>query len=132
MYLGAGIRKNGPGGVAFLTFLAAGSVMAKAQGAATTKPNILFIMGDDIGWKQVGVSTGEFRSERRPTLTASGTRVRSLPLLRHAKLYVRPECLSDGHVSVTDRHDPAATPGEPIVSETRYALGRGVPARSRL
>ena len=32
-----------------------GSVTTNAQATGTKKPNILFIMGDDIGWMQVGV-----------------------------------------------------------------------------
>ena len=41
--------------VTLLTFLlAAGGVIANAQSAKPQKPNILFIMGDDIGWMQVG------------------------------------------------------------------------------
>jgi len=35
--------------------LAAGGTVANAQSAKTQRPNILFIMGDDIGWMQVGV-----------------------------------------------------------------------------
>ena len=33
---------------------AIGSANAKGQAATTAKPNILFVMGDDIGWMQVG------------------------------------------------------------------------------
>src|SRR5215469_6997924 len=36
-------------------FLLVTGVFASAQSARTQKPNILFIMGDDIGWMQVGV-----------------------------------------------------------------------------
>ncbi len=38
----------------FSFLLAVGGVMANAQSARPQKPNILFIMGDDIGWMQVG------------------------------------------------------------------------------
>ena len=38
----------------FSFLLALGGVMANAQSAGPQKPNILFIMGDDIGWMQVG------------------------------------------------------------------------------
>ena len=34
--------------------LAAGTCSVTSVVAADTKPNILFIMGDDIGWMQVG------------------------------------------------------------------------------
>ncbi len=36
-------------------FLTGAISIAQAQAAGTKKPNILFIMGDDIGWMQVGV-----------------------------------------------------------------------------
>src|SRR5215468_4621684 len=35
--------------------LLVGSVITNGQATGTKKPNILFIMGDDIGWMQVGV-----------------------------------------------------------------------------
>src|SRR6516164_5439336 len=50
----AGIRKLVLAALAVWTFLAGGSAIANAQ-AAGSKPNILFIMGDDIGWMQVGL-----------------------------------------------------------------------------
>jgi arylsulfatase len=41
--------------ISFLSLLlAAGGTIANAQSAKTQRPNILFIMGDDIGWMQVG------------------------------------------------------------------------------
>src|SRR5579871_759663 len=36
--------------LAIAMFLAIGSIGAQAQAANAKKPNILFIMGDDIGW----------------------------------------------------------------------------------
>ena len=47
---------------------------AAAQGA---KPNILFIMGDDIGWMQPSIYHEGWRSEKRPTSTASGMKAQS-------------------------------------------------------
>jgi arylsulfatase A-like enzyme len=41
--------------LAIAMFLVIGSIGAQAQAANGKKPNILFIMGDDIGWMQVGV-----------------------------------------------------------------------------
>src|SRR5208337_1332633 len=55
MDLGASFRKLALGAVAVSSFLASGSMPAHAQAATTQKPNILFIMGDDIGWMQVGL-----------------------------------------------------------------------------
>jgi arylsulfatase A-like enzyme len=49
-----GIRKLALGALGVWIFLVAGAAISNAQ-AATSKPNILFIMADDIGWMQVGV-----------------------------------------------------------------------------
>ncbi len=56
MDFGAGVRKVALGALAISSFwLASDAVNAHAQTAAAQKPNIMFIMGDDIGWMQVGV-----------------------------------------------------------------------------
>src|SRR5271166_619564 len=64
MDLGASVRKLALGAVAVSSFLASGSMPAHAQTATPQKPNILFIMGDDIGWFQFalyheGIGLGE-------------------------------------------------------------------------
>src|SRR6185437_15536782 len=38
-----------------LTLVTGGGTAARAQAAGTQKPNILFIMGDDIGWMQPSI-----------------------------------------------------------------------------
>src|SRR5271169_5091213 len=55
MDLGASFRKLALGALAVSSVLASGSVPAHAQAATTQKPNILFIMGDDIGWMQPSI-----------------------------------------------------------------------------
>ena len=50
------------------------TAMVQAQDA---KPNILFIMGDDIGWMQPSIYHRVWQSARRPTSTASAVKVRS-------------------------------------------------------
>jgi len=49
----ATIQKMALGALAICTFLGGGSTILSAQ--ATSKPNILFIMGDDIGWMQPSI-----------------------------------------------------------------------------
>jgi hypothetical protein len=44
------VRKLALGTLAISSFLASGSAPAHAQAATTQKPNIVVIMGDDIGW----------------------------------------------------------------------------------
>ena len=55
MNIGAVVRKLAPGALAISSFIANGSVPARAQAATTQKPNIVVIMGDDIGWMQPSI-----------------------------------------------------------------------------
>ena len=45
--------------------------------AQETKPNILFIMGDDIGWMQPSIYHEVWRSGKRPTSIASAMKAQS-------------------------------------------------------
>ena len=52
--------------------------LSSAAYAQSAKPNILFIMGDDIGWMQPSIyHRGPDGRARRPTSTASATKARS-------------------------------------------------------
>src|SRR5271157_265230 len=56
MDLGASVRKLTLGAFAISSFLLAGdAISAHAQAANTAKPNIVVIMGDDIGWMQPSI-----------------------------------------------------------------------------
>jgi len=56
MDFGAGVRKLAIGALAISSFLLAGDVTsAHAQATTGAKPNILFIMADDIGWMQPSI-----------------------------------------------------------------------------
>ena len=55
MDLGASFRKLALGALAVSSFLAGDVINAHAQAANAQKPNILFIMGDDIGWMQPSI-----------------------------------------------------------------------------
>ena len=50
---------------------------APAAVAQDAKPNILFIMGDDIGFMQSSIYHRGLQWEKRPTSTASAMTVRS-------------------------------------------------------
>ena len=84
------------------------------------KPNILFIMGDDIGWMQPehlhrGLMVGE-----TPNIDRIGQRGRDVHgLFRHAELHLRAQCLLHRHVPAPHRHDPAATAGQSFLSAAR-------------
>ncbi len=54
MDFGAGIRKLGLGSLAISSFLVAGGAVPGAA-QTTQKPNMMFIMGDDIGWMQPSI-----------------------------------------------------------------------------
>ncbi len=55
MDFGASVRKFAFGALAVSSVLAGSSVPGHAQAATTQKPNIVVIMGDDIGWMQPSI-----------------------------------------------------------------------------
>src|SRR5450631_2692441 len=73
MDFGAGVRKVALGALAISSFLLAGHVTsAHAQATTSAKPNILFIMGDDIGWMQVGVYQNGMGFDTTPNIDRIG------------------------------------------------------------
>ena len=84
--------------------------LAAPAAAQEKKPNILFIMGDDIGWMQPSYlppwPDGRRNAQHRPH-RPRGHGVHRL--LRHAELHLRAQRLLHRHVSAAHRDDPAAT-----------------------
>ena len=73
MDFGASVRKLTIGAVAVSSFLLAGDfTRAHAQAATTQKPNILFIMGDDIGWMQPSIYHRGLMVGRTPNIDRIG------------------------------------------------------------
>jgi arylsulfatase len=68
MDLGASVRKLTLGALAVSTVLAGGSVAAYAQAASMTKPNIVVIMSDDVGWFNIGAYHQGIMAGRTPNL----------------------------------------------------------------
>jgi len=68
MDLGAGIRKLALGALAVSSFLAGCITNAHAQAATGKKPNILVIMGDDVGWFNIGAYHRGIMSGKTPNL----------------------------------------------------------------
>jgi len=68
MDLGASIRKLALGALAVSSFLTVGSAIAHAQAANAKKPNILVIMGDDVGWFNIGAYHRGIMSGKTPNL----------------------------------------------------------------
>ena len=116
---------------ALLAAVMVASTPAAAQ--QQQKPNILFIMGDDIGWMQPSIYHRGLMVGETPNIDRIGQRRRDLHgLRRHAELHLRAQCLLHRHVSAAHRHDPAATAGQPVLPAARHPGDRQVPARSRL
>jgi arylsulfatase len=55
-------------GLSLLTLLAAATVPGASAAAQTQQPNILFIMGDDIGWFNIGAYHQGIMAGKTPNL----------------------------------------------------------------
>ena len=109
------------------------STPAAAQQQPAQKPNILFIMGDDIGWMQPSIYHRGLMVGETPNIDRIGNEgAVFMTLLRRAELHGGAKRLLHRHESVTHRHDPTATAGQPNLSAARHTGNRQVPARSRL
>jgi hypothetical protein len=93
---------------------------AVEQTVSDEKPNILFIIGDDIGFMQPriyhrGLMVGN--AKHRPHRAGGGD---LHGLCRHAELHLRPQSLLHGHVSAAHGPDPTATAGQPVLFAARH------------
>ncbi len=68
MDLGAGVRRFAYGALAVSSVMAGGNLTSHAQATQTTKPNIVVIMADDIGWSNIGVYNMGMMAGRTPNL----------------------------------------------------------------
>src|SRR6516165_8974160 len=68
MDFGTGLRKAALGALAVATFVAAGRVIVQAQAATAKPPNILVIMGDDVGWFNIGAYHRGVMAGKTPNL----------------------------------------------------------------
>ena len=70
-------------------------VAATPAAAQDTKPNILFIMGDDIGWMQLGVTTEEWMVGETPNIDRLAKEgAIFMCYYAEAELHFRAKCLS--------------------------------------
>src|SRR5215471_5430866 len=67
MYLGEDIQKVLLGAIVAVSFLVGGGT-AQAQATHTKRPNILVIMGDDVGWFNIGAYHRGIMSGKTPNL----------------------------------------------------------------
>ena len=108
------------------------SAVAPAQ-AQDKKPNILFIMGDDIGFMQPSIYHRGLMVGRNAQHRPHRQRRRALhDVLRRAELHRRTQRLLHRHAPAAHGHDPAAAAGQPVLPAARNPGARQVPARSRL
>jgi len=68
MDLGARVRRAAFGALAVSSIIAAGNLTSHAQTTQTSKPNIVVIMADDIGWSNIGVYNMGMMAGRTPNL----------------------------------------------------------------
>ncbi len=68
MDLGASVRSFTYGALAVSSFIAGGNLNSHAQATQTSKPNIVVIMADDIGWSNIGVYNMGMMAGRTPNL----------------------------------------------------------------
>ena len=69
------------------------------QAQAPQQPNIIFIMGDDIGWNNIGVYNQGIMSGRTPNSTASPMRVCASPTITLKQAHRRPRELHNRRVA---------------------------------
>ena len=74
MDFGASVRKLTMGALAISSFmLVGGGTTAHAQAASAKPPNILVIMGDDVGWFNIGAYHRGIMSGKTPNLDKLAT-----------------------------------------------------------
>ena len=92
-----------------LAALSCTTALTGAAAAQEQKPNILFIMGDDIGYMQPSIYHRGLMVGETPNIDRIGNEGRAVHrLLRRAELHRRAQRLLHRHASAAHRHDPAA------------------------
>ena len=101
--------------------------------APAKKPNILFIMGDDIGWMQPSIYHRGLMVGETPNIDRIGDEGAIF-----MTYYAEQSCTAGrnafftGMTSAAHGHDPAAAAGQPVLPAAGHAVAREVPARPRL
>ena len=68
------------------------------------QPNIVYIIADDLGWKDVGFHGSDIKTPNLDKLAAGGTKLE--------QFYVQPMCTPTRAALMTRSHLPPAFPGE--------------------
>ena len=113
--------------------LAALSALSAPAVAQQKPPNILFIMGDDIGWMQVGAYHRGLALGETPNIDRIAKEGGQF-----MEYYAMQSCTSGRDAFFTGMYPlrtgmiPPQLPGQPELSPARHPGGRQVPLRSRL
>jgi hypothetical protein len=110
---------------------AAAVSMASAPASAQQqqKPNILFIMGDDIGFMQPSIYHRGLMVGETPNIDRIGNEgAIFMDYVAMAELHLRAQRLLHRHVSGAHGHDPAAAPRQPVLPATGHTGARSIPA----
>ena len=106
---------------------------AQTTTAPAAKPNILFIMGDDIGWMQPSIYHRGLMVGETPNIDRIGNEG---AIFMH--YYAEQSCTAGRNAFFTGMHPlrtgmiPPQLPGSPSLPAARHAGAREVPARPRL
>jgi arylsulfatase A-like enzyme len=81
---------------AFLCAAVATSILSQPASAADTKPNIVYIVADDLGWRDVGFHGSDIRTPNLDKLAAAGARLEAF--------YAQPMCTPTRAALMTGRY----------------------------
>jgi hypothetical protein len=92
--------------------------MPQAFAQEDKKPNILFIMGDDIGWMQPSIYHRGLMVGETPNIDRIG---HEGAMFTDYVAMQRAQCVLHGDVSATHGHDPAAAARQPFLPAAWHA-----------
>jgi arylsulfatase A-like enzyme len=83
-------------GIAAIIFFAAAALMPSSAVAAEAKPNILYIVADDLGWADVGYHGSDIKTPTLDALAAKGAKLE--------QFYAQPMCTQTRAALMTGRY----------------------------
>ena len=109
--------------------VASGLAASQPASAQEKKPNIVFIMGDDIGWMQPSIYHRGLMVGRTPNIDRIGNEGALF-----TDYYAEQSCTSGRNAFFTGMHPlrtgmiPPQLPGQPVLPAARHAGSRRLPA----
>ena len=127
------IRRQRTVVMAFAVLFVALALVAGPAFAQDKKPNILFIMGDDIGWMQPSIYHRGLMVGETPNIDRIGNEgAIFMDYVAMQSCTSGRNAFFTGMYPLAHGHDPAAAAGQPVLSAARHPGARQVPAGSRL